>query len=76
LTLNGVPLSFKRGDENLDAQAKEYKTNHLKVTPAAPVGLDILVDEVPLRSEWAGYWTWKPPGFAGLYQLQVKAPGH
>jgi predicted component of viral defense system (DUF524 family) len=76
LTLNNVPLSFKRGDENLDAQAKEYHPNHLKVTPAAPIGLEVVVDDEVLKSEWAGYWIWKPPGFAGLYRLRVKAPDH
>jgi hypothetical protein len=76
LTLNEVPLSFKRGDENLDAQAKEYRLNHLKVTPAAPVGLQILIDGEVLKSEWAGYWSWEPRGFAGLYELRVQAPGH
>lgn len=76
LTLNGVPLSFKRGDENLGAKATEYDWNSLRITPDAPDDLMIQVDDEILQTERYGFWTWRPAGFAGLYQLHVNAPGH
>lgn len=75
LTLNGKPLSFRRSDENLDANALEYGNNVLKVNLSAPDDIEIRIDEEPLETEIYGRWTWRPRGFAGLYQIQVRAPG-
>jgi len=75
LTLNGKPLSFRRGEENVDANALEYGYNTLKVTLSAPDDVEIRIDEEPLETEIYGRWNWRPRGFAGLYQIQVRAPG-
>ena len=75
LTLNGVPLSFKRGDENLAANAAERKYNALRITSHAPDGIEIRFDGEPLETEIYGRWTWNPRGFAGLYELELRVPG-
>lgn len=75
LTLNGVPLSFKRGDENLAANAAERKNNALRITSHAPDGVEVLVDGELLETEIYGRWTWNPRGFAGLYDIEVRLPG-
>lgn len=76
LMLNGKPLSFQDENENLDAQAHETHDNTLRITDAAPDDLQIYVDGKPLGTERYGRWLWKPDGYAGLYTLQVRAPGH
>jgi hypothetical protein len=75
LTLNGVPLSFKRGDENLAANAAERTYNALRITSYAPDGIEIRFDGELLETEIYGRWTWNPRGFAGLYDLEVRVPG-
>ena len=42
---------------------------------SAPDDVEIRIDEEPLETEIYGRWTWRPRGFAGLYQIQVRAPG-
>lgn len=76
LRLNGVPLSFRRGDENLEAQATEYQPNRLRITSDAPDDLEIRDDDGPIETEVYGRWNWSPRGYAGLYQLTVTAPGY
>src|SRR5258708_35444545 len=75
LTLNGKLLSFQGDDENLDAQTYETRDNMLRVTLAAPEDLQVYVDEKLLETERYGRWLWRPDGYAGLYLLQVIAPG-
>jgi hypothetical protein len=76
LTLNGKPLSFQDGNENLDSQAHELRDNTLRITDTAPDELEIYVDEKRLETERYGRWLWKADGYAGLYLLQVYVPGH
>src|SRR5437763_12965865 len=76
LTLNDRPLSFQADNENLDTQARETLDNLLRITGSAPDNLQIYVDEKLLETERYGRWLWKPDGYAGLYLLQVRAPGH
>src|SRR2546421_533379 len=76
LTLNNIPLSFQNDNENLDAQAQESRDNLFRITNAAPDDLQIYVDEKLLQTERYGRWLWKPDGYAGLYLLQVSAPGY
>lgn len=76
LTLNNRPLSFKNDNENLDAQAHESRDNTIRITNVAPDDLQIYVDKKLLQTEWYGRWLWKPDGYAGLYLLQVIAPGY
>ena len=76
LMLNDKPLSFQDENENLDARAHETHDNTLRITDAAPDDLQIYVDGKPLGTERYGRWLWKPNGYAGLYTLQVRAPGH
>ncbi len=75
LALNNRPLSFQDNNENLDAQAHESRDNTFRITDAAPDDLEIYVDEKLLQTERNGRWLWKPDGYAGLYLLQVSAPG-
>src|SRR5947207_12659179 len=76
LTLNDVPLSFQSENENLDAQTYETRDNMLRVTLAAPEELQVYVDERLLKTERYGRWLWRADGYAGLYLLQVIAPGY
>lgn len=76
LTLNGKLLSFQGDNENLDAQTYETRDNMLRVTLTAPEDLQVYVDEKLLETERYGRWLWKPDGYAGLYLLQVIAPGY
>jgi predicted component of viral defense system (DUF524 family) len=76
LTLNGKPLHFQDDDENLAAQAKENHKNILQITSYAPDDLRISVDDEPIETYRYGRWDWYPKEYAGLYQLQVGAPGY
>src|SRR6266699_6684467 len=76
LTLNGKLLSFQGDNENLDAQTYETRDNMFRVTLAAPEDLQVYVDEKLLETERYGRWLWRPDGYAGLYLLQVIAPGY
>ncbi len=71
LTLNGKPLSFQPGQENLAAQAQEFKINKLEITKFAPRSLVIKADKQVLPSKYAGYWEWLPKAFAGIYDIKV-----
>lgn len=74
LTINGQPLSFQPGDDNLAAAVLEFEDNEIQVTTSAPRGIEIFIDGERLRSAYAGYWTWRPKGFAGLYEISVQTP--
>ncbi len=76
LTLNDVPLSFQSENENLDTQTYETRDNMLRVSLVAPEDLQVYVDGKLLETERYGRWLWKPDGYAGLYLLQVTAPGY
>lgn len=80
LTLNGQPLSFERNNENLEANAHEFDHsdygNLIRITNAAPDDLRISVDDAELQTERYGSWYWRAKAFAGLYQLEVSAPGY
>src|SRR3989440_13064385 len=76
LTLNDRPLSFQDDNENLDTPVHETRDNLLRITGSAPDDLQIYVDEKLLQTERYGRWLWKPDGYAGLYLLQVSAPGY
>jgi hypothetical protein len=72
LTLNGKPVIFQEGAENLHAGAMEYKQNELCITTNAPRPLAIFIDQEPLHTRDYGYWQWRPRTYAGLYELRVK----
>lgn len=74
LTLNGHPLDFAPGADNLTANATERADNALRITRSAPNHLEIRVDGERLETERYGFWTWWPKGFAGLYEVTVTAP--
>lgn len=76
LKLNGASLSFSDDEENLEAGAKENSKNVLVVTHNAPDNLQISVDDEPVETYRYGRWDWYPRDYAGLYQLQVSAPGY
>jgi predicted component of viral defense system (DUF524 family) len=75
LTLNGVPLSFSPGDENLEAHARENVNNRLRITSPDLDQLEIRIDGELLPTAFYGYWYWHPYGYAGLYQIEVSRPG-
>lgn len=75
LTLNRVPLNFKRGDENLACNASERGYNALRLTALAPDQVEIRIDGELLETEIYGRWIWNPRGFAGLYEVEVRAAG-
>lgn len=74
LTLNGRPLSFDPGSDNLATGAVEYGDNQLSITSRAPDHLEIRVDGERLETERYGRWIWRPAGFAGLYDIEVSGP--
>lgn len=76
LFLNDTLLSFRRTDENLDARALENAASKFRVTQYAPPDLTIRIDGAPLETEVYGRWLWVPRGYAGLYRIQVQAPGY
>jgi hypothetical protein len=76
LTMNGKPLLFQENEQNLDVSAAEKKTNVIKIAPDAPESLEILIDGELLPGAVDGDWYWIPEKYAGLYELQVRAPGH
>lgn len=76
LILNGKPLSFQSGNENESADAAESRNNLIRITPNAPDGLQIRVENELLETERYGRWYWRPKDYAGLYQLEVLAPDH
>ncbi len=76
LTLNRQPLRFSDDDENLAAHAVENHKNVLLITAQAPDDLQISVDDEPIETYRYGRWDWYPKDYAGLYTLQVSAPGY
>ena len=75
LTINGQPLSFQPGEDNLAVAALEFEDNELQVTVHAPRGIEIRIEGERLRSAYAGYWLWRPKAFAGLYEITIQTPG-
>ena len=75
LQINGQPLSFHPGEDNLAAGALEFEDNELQVTVYAPRGIEIWIEGERLRSAYAGYWLWRPKAFAGLYEITIQIPG-
>jgi hypothetical protein len=76
LTLNDEQLLFDAGCENINAGAREYQHNHFRITEEAPDDLEIRVEGEPILTERYGRWIWYPEAFAGLYSVDVSAPGH
>lgn len=76
LLINGFPLSFAEDDENSQAKAKENHNNTLEVTSYAPKNIQISVGDELLKTAYYGYWYWQPKEYAGVYQLQISAPGY
>jgi hypothetical protein len=76
LKLNGQALSFNDDEENLEAGAKENSKNILQITSYAPDNLQISVDDEPVETYRYGRWDWYPEDYAGLYVLEVSAPGY
>lgn len=72
LTLNGRPLAFGPEAENLDAAVQEYADNRFELRPGAPRDVAVWVDGQPLETAVYGRWLWRPGGFAGLYQVEVR----
>jgi len=75
LTLNGVPLSFTPGDENLEAHAGENVNNRLLITSPDLDRLEIRIDSELLSTAFYGYCFWHPYGHAGRYEIEVSRPG-
>ena len=75
LTLNRVPLNFQDDDENLTYAVENHKSI-LVITPNAPDNLRISVDNEEIETYRYGCWDWYPKDYAGLYHLQVSAPGY
>jgi hypothetical protein len=74
LTINGQPLGFQPGNDNLAAATLEFEDNELQVTAHAPRGIEIWIEGERLRSGYAGYWLWRPKAYAGLYEITIKTP--
>jgi len=75
LTINGRPLSFVSGDTNLGVDACDYKQNRISVTQNAPRDIEIYADGQTLDTRVYGEWIWNPEGYAGIYRIEVRAPG-
>lgn len=73
LTINGHPLTFSPSDDNSDAQVLEYPWNSIRITNSAPDELELFIDGEQLETEHYGYWSWRPRGFAGIYELTVRS---
>ena len=76
LTLNNEPLLFDAGSENFDGCAQEYQYSDFRITEEAPDDLEIRIEGELLETERYGRWIWYPAAFAGLYNVDVSAPGH
>lgn len=75
LTLNDASLSFDVGSTNLHADVQEYHQSYFRITTEAPDDITIYIDGELLETERYGRWYWTPEGFAGLYDIEVSAPG-
>src|SRR5689334_21789976 len=75
LTLNGKPINFQEGTDNLEAGAEEYRQNYLRTTSNAPRPLEIFIDQEPLNTHDYGLGVWRPRSYAGLYELRIHVPG-
>jgi hypothetical protein len=76
LLLNDKPLSFQEDSENLEAQVRENYNNRIRATRYAPDDLRISIDDELLETDVYGRWYWNPKDYAGLYVLEVSAPGY
>jgi len=76
LTLNGALLSFDGSSDNRHADAQEYQYNNFRITEVAPDDVEIRIEGKALETERYGRWTWYPEGYAGLYDIDVSAPGY
>jgi len=76
LRINGAAVSFDVGSENIQLGLQEEKWHEIKLTKSAPLITEVtLVDaEKSLDNPQYGVWLWRPDKFAGLYELQIKAP--
>lgn len=74
LTLNGNALSF--GTEEDVVEAIEDEKNILRITKCAPEDISISVDNEEIETYLYGRWDWYPKEYAGLYLLEVSAPGY
>ena len=72
LTLNGHPLEFGPQAENLAAAAQEYNWNFFRLHPGAPEDVHVLVEGREPEMDHFGRWPWRPAGFAGLYDVEVR----
>src|SRR5260370_40842229 len=75
LTLNGKPLRFHSEDDAL-VEAIEAQKNVLQITRHAPDDIYISVDNEEIQTYRYGRWDWYPKDYAGLYLLEVSAPGY
>lgn len=75
LTLNGKPLHF-HDDEDAVVEAVEDQKNVLIATKYAPEDISISVDNEEIETYKYGRWDWYPKDYAGLYVLEVSAPGY
>jgi predicted component of viral defense system (DUF524 family) len=75
LLLNRKPLHF-HAEEDTMAEAIEDHKNTLQVTRSAPRDISISVDNEEIQTYYAGRWDWYPKDYAGLYLLEVSAPGY
>ncbi|MGH2509137.1 MAG: hypothetical protein ACRDHZ_17295, partial [Ktedonobacteraceae bacterium] len=75
LTLNGSALSFDTEEEDT-VEAIEDEKNIISITRYAPDDLSISVDNEEIETQRYGRWDWYPKEYAGLYLLEVSAPGY
>ncbi len=75
LTLNGKPLHF-HNEEDTVVEAIEDQKNILQITKYAPDDICISVDNEEIQTYRYGRWDWYPKDYAGLYLLEVSAPGY
>ncbi|HEY1353695.1 MAG TPA: DUF2357 domain-containing protein [Ktedonobacteraceae bacterium] len=75
LTINGQPVSFDAGTENAVLSILEYAQNTIEITGDAPAHIALWIDGQQLRTAHYGIWNWNPVDYAGLYRVEVQAPG-
>lgn len=73
LTINNHPIVFNQSDDNSNAKVVEYPWNAIRITTAAPDDLELFIDGEQLETERYGYWSWRPRGFAGIYELEARS---
>src|ERR1700690_4249406 len=73
LTINNHQIVFSLSNDNSDAKAVEYPWNAIRITDSAPDDLQLFIDGEQLETERYGYWSWRPRGFAGIYELIARS---